>query len=155
VLAGHPSVLFLIAGTGPQEEELKTRAVALGIHERVRFQGHVSDRLSLYHAFDALLMTSDFEGTPMVLLEAMSCGLPVVASAVDGIAEVCTDGHDALLAVPGDVDGFTLALNKILREEGLRKRLGMNGRNTILERYEIRGLVRWIEGIYNDVLGNR
>jgi glycosyltransferase involved in cell wall biosynthesis len=153
VLAGHPSVLFVIAGTGPQEEELKARAVALGIDERIRFLGHVSDRLALYHAFDALMMTSDFEGTPMVLLEAMSCGLPVVASAVDGIAEVCTDGHDALLVVPGDVDGFTLALSKILREEELRKRLGMNGRNIILERYEIRGLVRRIEMIYEDLLG--
>jgi glycosyltransferase involved in cell wall biosynthesis len=155
VLAGHPSVLFLIAGTGPQEEELKTRAVALGIHERVRFQGHVSDRLSLYHAFDALLMTSDFEGTPMVLLEAMSCGLPVVASAVDGIAEVCTDGHDALLLPPGDVAGFATALKGILQDDGLRKTLGMNAQNTILDRYEIRQLVRRIEGIYDEVLGNR
>jgi glycosyltransferase involved in cell wall biosynthesis len=51
------------------------------------------------------------------------------------------------------VDGFTLALSKILREEELRKRLGMNGRNIILERYEIRGLVRRIEMIYDDLLG--
>lgn len=153
VLSETPSAVFVIAGTGPQEEELKAKAALLGINERVRFLGHVSDRLCLYHAFDALLMTSDFEGTPMVLLEAMSCGLPVVASAVDGIAEVCTDGHDALLVVPGDVDGFTQALSRILREEGLRKRLGMNGLNTILERYEIRGLVRRIEMVYKDVLG--
>ena len=155
VLAGHPSVLFLIAGTGPQEEELKTRAVALGIDERVRFLGHVNDRLSLYHAFDALLMTSDFEGTPMVLLEAMSCGLPVAASAVDGIAEVCTDGHDALLIPPGDVAGFATALKDILQDDGLRATLGRNARDSILERYEIRHLVRRIEGIYDEVLGNR
>ncbi len=155
VLDGHPSVLFVIAGTGPQEKELKARAVALGIDERVRFLGHVSDRLALYHAFDALLMTSDFEGTPMVLLEAMSCGLPVVASAVDGIAEVCTDGHDALLHPPGDVAGFATALKGILQDDGLRKTLGMNARNSILKRYEIRQLVRRIEGIYDEVLGNR
>jgi glycosyltransferase involved in cell wall biosynthesis len=155
VLAKNPSVLFVIAGTGPQEKELKARAVALGIDERVRFLGHVSDRLALYHAFDALLMTSDFEGTPMVLLEAMSCGLPVVASVVDGIAEVCTDGHDALLLPPGDVAGFATALKGILQDDGLRKTLGMNAQNTILDRYEIRQLVRRIEGIYDEVLGNR
>jgi glycosyltransferase involved in cell wall biosynthesis len=147
-------VFFVIAGTGPQEEELKAKAVLLGIDEQVRFLGHVSDRLSLYHAFDALLMTSDFEGTPMVLLEAMSCGLPVAASAVDGIAEVCTDGHDALLVVPGDVDGFTQALSRILRDEELRATLGRNAHNTILERYEIRHLVHRIEGIYDEVLGS-
>jgi glycosyltransferase involved in cell wall biosynthesis len=155
VLAGHPSVLFVIAGTGPEEEELKARAVALGIEEQVRFLGHVSDRLALYHAFDALLMTSDFEGTPMVLLEAMSCGLPVVASAVDGIAEVCTNGHNALLIAPGDVAGFTAALEGMLKDDGLRSNMGRNARNTILERYEIRHLVRRIEGIYEEVLGNR
>lgn len=152
VLSKNPSAVFVIAGTGPQEEELKAKASLLGINERVRFLGHASDRLSLYHAFDALLMTSDFEGTPMVLLEAMSCALPVVASAVDGIAEVCTNGHDALLIAPGDEDGFTQALSRILRDEGLRKALGMNARNTILERYEIRYLVRRIEGIYEEVL---
>jgi glycosyltransferase involved in cell wall biosynthesis len=155
VLSKNPSAVLVIAGTGPQEEELKAKAALLGINERVRFLGHASDRLSLYHAFDALLMTSDFEGTPMVLLEAMSCALPVVASAVDGIAEVCTNGHDALLIAPGDEDGFTQALSRILRDERLRKALGMNARNTILERYEIRHLVRRIEGIYEEVLGNR
>jgi glycosyltransferase involved in cell wall biosynthesis len=155
VLSETPSAVFIIAGTGPQEEELKAKAVLLGINERVRFLGHVSDRLSLYHAFDALLMTSDFEGTPMVLLEAMSCGLPLVASAVDGIAEVCTDGHDSLLLSPGDVAGFATALKDILQDNGLSFTLGRNARNSILKRYEIRHLVRRIEGIYDEVLGNR
>jgi glycosyltransferase involved in cell wall biosynthesis len=155
ILSRNPSAVFVIAGTGPEEEELKARAVALGIEEQVRFLGHVSDRLALYHAFDALLMTSNFEGTPMVLLEAMSCGLPVVASAVDGIAEVCTNGHNALLIAPGDVAGFTAALEGMLKDDGLRSNMGRNARNTILERYEIRHLVRRIEGIYEEVLGNR
>jgi glycosyltransferase involved in cell wall biosynthesis len=152
VLAKNPSAVFVVAGTGPQEEELKAKAALLGINERVRFLGHVSDRLALYHAFDVLLMTSDFEGTPMVLLEAMSCGLPVLASAVDGIAEVCRNGHDAILLPPGDVAGFAAALEGLLQDDGLRKTLGMNARNTILERYEIRHLVRRIEGIYEEVL---
>ena len=152
VLAGHPSVLFVIAGTGPQEEALKEKVASLGISDQVRFLGHVSDCLALYHAFDALLMSSDFEGTPMVLLEAMSCGLPVVASAVDGIAEVCTDGHDALLIAPGDVAGFAAVLEGMLQDDGLMANLGRNARNTILERYEIRHLVRRIECIYEEVL---
>jgi glycosyltransferase involved in cell wall biosynthesis len=155
VLAKNPWAVFVVAGTGSQEDKLKAKAALLGINEKVRFLGHVSDRLALYHAFDALLMTSDFEGTPMVLLEAMSCELPVVASAVDGIAEVCTNGHDALLLPLGDVAGFATALKGILQDDGLRKTLGMNARNTILDRYEIRQLVRRIEGIYDEVLGNR
>ena len=152
VLSGNPSAIFVIAGTGPEEEALKEKGEALGISDRLRFLGHVSDRIFLHHAFDALLMTSDFEGTPMVLLEAMSCGLPVVASAVDGIAEVCTNGHDAQLITPGDVAGFAAALEDMLRDDESRAILGRNARNTILKRYEIRHLVRRIEGIYEEVL---
>jgi glycosyltransferase involved in cell wall biosynthesis len=152
VLAGHPSVLFVIAGTGPQEGALRAKVASLGIGDRVRFLGHVSDRLSLYHAFDALLMTSDFEGTPMVLLEAMSCGLPVAASAVDGIGEVCTHGHDALLTAPGDVGGVAAALEMLLEHASLRETLGKSARNTILESYEIRRLTACIESIYDEVM---
>lgn len=153
VIIRHPLALFVIAGTGPQEEELKAKAVALGIEDRVRFLGHVSDRLSLYHAFDALLMTSAFEGTPMVLLEAMACGLPVVASSVDGIAEVCTNSRDALLFAPGDSDGFASGIDRVLKDASHRQELGRNARATILERYEIRKLTSRIEGIYDDILG--
>lgn len=149
----NPRAFFVIAGTGPQEEELKARAVSLGIGDRVRFLGHVTDRLALYHSFDALLMTSDFEGTPMVLLEAMSCGLPVVASAVDGIAEVCTNGNDALLVAPGDSAGFAASLERVLRESSLREELGRNARATVLERYEIRKLTARIEALYDEILG--
>jgi glycosyltransferase involved in cell wall biosynthesis len=153
LISRHPSALFLIAGTGPQEEELLGKALSLGIGDRVRFLGHVSDRLSLYHAFDALLMTSDFEGTPMVLLEAMACGLPVVASAVDGIGEVCTNHRDALLVAPGDTAGFAASLGHLLKDTALREGLGKNARVTVLERYEIRSLTARIESLYDDILG--
>ncbi len=152
LLSRHPSAFFVIAGTGPQEEELKAKAVALGIDDRVHFLGHVADRLSLYHAFDALLMTSDFEGTPMVLLEAMACGLPVVASAVDGIAEVCTNGQDALLVQSREADGFVASMDSLIGDASLRGQLGGNARGTILEHYEIRCLTRRIENIYEEVL---
>ena len=153
VLSEHPLSYFIIAGTGPQEEELLGKALSLGIGDRVRFLGHVSDRLSLYHAFDALLMTSDFEGTPMVLLEAMACGLPVVASAVDGIGEVCTNNRDALLVAPGDTAGFAASLGHLLKDTALREGLGKNALVTVLERYEIRGLTARIESLYDDILG--
>jgi glycosyltransferase involved in cell wall biosynthesis len=153
VTARHPLAFFVIAGTGPEEAELKAKALSLGIADRVHFLGHVTDRLSLYHSFDALLMTSDFEGTPMVLLEAMSCGLPVVASSVDGIAEVCTNNRDALLIAPGNVADFAVALGRVLREPALREELRKNARATILERYEIRKLTAQIESLYDDILG--
>lgn len=151
VLAKHPTVFFVIAGTGPQEEELKSRAAALGLGDRLRFLGHVDDRTGLYHALDILMMTSDFEGTPMVLLEAMSSGVAVVASAVDGIAEVCTHGVDALLVRPGDTAGFLQALCRLLEEPRRTAELGRNARKKILEKFEIRKAVREIERIYDEL----
>jgi glycosyltransferase involved in cell wall biosynthesis len=124
----------------------------LGIVEHIRFLGHVKDRVGLYHALDALMMTSDFEGTPMTLLEAMACGLPVVASAVDGVAEVCTSYQDALLTTPGKIDGFKECCSLIITDESLRVRLGVAARRTILERYEISALTRKVEGVYEEVL---
>jgi glycosyltransferase involved in cell wall biosynthesis len=91
----------------------------------------------------------------MTLLEAMASGLPVVASSVDGIAEVCTDGHDALLAPPRDVEKFTTALDKVIQGGGLRLQWGAKARETILERYEISGLTRKIEAIYDEVLSEQ
>ena len=152
ILSRNPSAVFVIAGTGPQGEKLKAKTATLGIADRVRFLGHVSDRLALYHALDALLMTSDFEGTPMVLLEAMACGLPVVASAVDGIAEVCSDGKDAILVAPGDEPRFASSVECILRNPEFGRALGKEARNAILEGYEIRGLVTGIERVYDEVL---
>lgn len=153
VIAQNPEVIFVIAGTGPQEAALKAKADATGLGDRVRFLGHVTDRISLYHALDALLMTSDFEGTPMTLLETMSSGVPVVASAVDGIAEVCTHGKNALLAPPEDLGSFRGSLCRLIADESLRETLGAEGRRTVIQNYDIRSISRRIEGIYGEVLG--
>jgi len=151
----YPCVIFVIAGSGPLESALREQAHRREISERVRFLGHVTDRTSLYHAMDALLMPSDFEGTPMALLEAMTSGLPVVASSVDGIAEVCTQGEDALLVPCRDLLGFVTAMEQVITRPELRACLARNARRTILTRYEIRNLVRRIEAIYEAVLAEQ
>ena len=148
----HPEVLFVIAGTGPLEQQLREKVERSEYAASIRFLGHVGDRTGLFHALDAMLMTSDFEGTPMALLEAMASGIPVVASAVDGIAEVCTDNRNGLLVPPRNLKGFCSALEKIIRDPEMRDSLGMNARRTIFERYEISSLVKRIESVYDEVL---
>jgi glycosyltransferase involved in cell wall biosynthesis len=152
ILASRSEVLFLIAGTGPLEVDLKAKADRLGIADKVRFLGHVEDRVGLYHALDVLLMTSDFEGTPMVLLEAMACGLPIVASAVDGIAEVCTRGHDAFLGAPGDPGEFSKGLSFLIEHPEVMDALALNARQTVIQGYDIRRLARCVEDVYDSLL---
>jgi glycosyltransferase involved in cell wall biosynthesis len=148
ILKKYPEVRFAIAGTGPLDSILRAEAENLGISSRIVFLGHVSNRQSLYHALDALMITSDFEGTPMTLLEAMASGVPVVASAVDGISEVCSDGVDSLLARPGDLISFEQSLSRIIRDQALRDDFASTGRRTILERYDIKGIAERIEQVY-------
>lgn len=148
ILKQYPEVRFAIAGTGPLDSILRAEAENLGISSRIVFLGHVSNRQSLYHALDALMITSDFEGTPMTLLEAMASGVPVVASAVDGISEVCSDGVDSLLARPGDLISFEQSLSRIIRDQALRDDFASTGRRTILERYDIKGIAERIEQVY-------
>ena len=152
ILKKYPEVRFAIAGTGPLETMLRAEAENLGISSQILFLGHVSDRQSLYHALDVLLITSDFEGTPMTLLEAMASGVPVVASAVDGISEVCSDGVDSLLAPPRDSDFFEQSLFRIIRDKTLRGNLAFAGRRTILERYDIQVIAERVEQVYCDLL---
>lgn len=152
VLRANPEVEFVIAGTGPLESQLRADAERLGIHGHVHFLGHVSDRVGLYHALDVLLLTSDFEGTPMTLLEALGSGIPVAASAVDGIAEVCTHGKNALLSPPGEPGDFKDSLCRLIDSAALRKHLGTEGRQTVMERYDIDGITRQVEGIYGEIL---
>jgi len=151
-LERNPGAVFVIAGMGPLEGSLRELADSLKIAGSVHFLGHLSDRVELYRALDVLLITSDAEGTPMTLLEAMSCGLPVISSAVGGIPEVAKNEREALLVPARDAQGFVSALERVLGEEGLTRKLGGNARSTILERYEIRGLVRRIEALYETVL---
>lgn len=152
VFSHNAEAMAVLAGTGPLEGELMDQAARLGILDRVLFVGHVSDRPGLYHAVDALLMTSLFEGTPMVLLEAMSCALPVVATSVDGIAEVCTDEEDAFLISDFSPDSFVSPLLCLLRGVSAGNGLGGNARRTIESRYGIEVITRRVEEVYENLL---
>ena len=109
IARSFPEAIFVIAGTGPEERTLRESAGA-----NVRFLGFVADTARLYDAVDFLLMPSRFEGLPMTLLEAMAMRVPVVASRLDGIAEVIVDGTDGLLAAPTAKDEFVAHLRTLL-----------------------------------------
>jgi glycosyltransferase involved in cell wall biosynthesis len=92
-------VTLIIAGDGPLMPELRRQADALGISDRVRFLGHCDDIYNIISIFDLFVMTSEHEGVPMALLEAISLGVPAVAPAAGGIPEV-VKGHKVSLFPP-------------------------------------------------------
>ena len=95
------AVKTILVGDGPLRSELEGQAAQLGLlPDAVRFHGADDNLLHFYNNADVLLLTSDYEGTPNVVLEAMACGLPVVATRVGGISEIVQEGVTGLLAKP-------------------------------------------------------
>ncbi len=144
----NASVRFVIAGTGPEETELKARAAALGIAERVRFAGHVADPREIYAAADVLLLTSRYEGTPLTVLEAMASGVPVVASKLDGLDEILVDGEDSFLVSPGARVQFADRVAELLASAELRARFAAAARAKVTASFSAKTMAAQVEAIY-------
>jgi len=126
--AGNPhSFECIIAGEGELLEMLKSLAKELNICEMVTFAGFVRNTDELYRSLDILVLTSDYEGIPMCILEGMSHGLPVVASAVGGIVEMIRDGVDGILFPKGDLDRLVSSLTELIADPEKRLKVGKNG----------------------------
>lgn len=121
-LAGSDdSVSAVIVGDGPEAQGLKTLATRLGLSgDRVRFAGFMPDASATITAFDALALTSRTEGTPMVILEAIAAGVPVISFAVGGIPDLLDDAG-AWIVQNGDVRGFATALSDAARSVAIRR----------------------------------
>ena len=149
------SVRFLIAGTGPEAGALRDQAAALGIADRVTFAGHVADMRAVYRQADVLLMTSRYEGTPLTVLEAMASGVPVVASRLDGIAEVIADGADGFLVTPGARDEFVISVAAVLADGDLRGRVTKAAREKVVAHFSAKAMTAQVEAIYTECLAAR
>ena len=122
----HENIHLSIAGSGSLEIELKKLVEQLGIKEKVDFLGNVRDVPSLLNRMDVLLLSSTSEACPMVILEAMASGLPVIATDVGGVSELISDNG---IVVPSeDVNTFALAMIKIIDDPFLLKDMGYKGR---------------------------
>jgi glycosyltransferase involved in cell wall biosynthesis len=142
VVREHRDAHLLIVGGGQGfgadiETRLRMAASELGIEDRVTFTGLVANVPEYLQAADIFVLPSRSENLPLSLLEAMSCGLPSVATAVGGIVDIIEGGENGLL-VPYDDDAALFgALTELLGSEGLAGRLAEEGRATVLERFDI------------------
>jgi glycosyltransferase involved in cell wall biosynthesis len=133
-VASVPEAALVVVGDGALRGELEALARSLAIDERVRFTGARSDARRLMTAADAYVLSSHWEGLPLVVLEALAAGAPVVATAVRGVRELLDDEENALLTPPDDADALAAALRRVLDNGALAERLRANGRR-LAERY--------------------
>jgi L-malate glycosyltransferase len=148
-----PQAYFVVAGDGPLRQELAALAEDLGLRERIHFLGFRSDASALMKSLDVLVVPSVTEGSPLVTLEAMAAGVPVVASAVGGIPDQIRHDKEGLLIPPGDTEAIGDALLALLRDPDRARRLGEAGRRRVASRFSHALMVQQIEGVYRGVLG--
>ena len=134
-------------GRGPLKDELNKRHAALGLRDRFVFLGQRDDVLRLMTGADVFVLASHHEGLPVALMEAMSVGLPVVATAVGGVPQFVTDSEEGLLVAPGRPDLLAEALVRICTDSELRRRLGEGAKRKSTV-FDVRSASAKIEDIY-------
>ncbi|GAA6743873.1 glycosyltransferase [Thermus antranikianii] len=153
VVVKYPRVQLLIAGKGTLEAGLRSLAQTLGLERTVRFLGLRKDIPGLMNAADAFVMSSAWEGMPMVLLEAQATGLPVVATNVGGSREVVQPGISGFLVPPRDPDSLAGAMVKMTGlPEGVRRSMGSSGREWVKEHFSIERILDIWEELYSSIL---
>ena len=150
-----PEARFVFIGDGPQRTALQAKALALGLGDRLTFLGWRRDAAQWLAAADVFAMTSLWEGLPRALVEAMRTGLPSVCYATDGVTDILADGENGFLVRPGDVDAFAERLVGLLTDADLRRRLGARAAATIGSEFDIDGMVRAQEALYERLLDER
>lgn len=148
VLREMDEATLLVAGDGPARQALEQQAQAAHLNGRVRFLGTRRDVALIYRALDVFVLPSLWEGLPLVLLEAMGAGLPVVATRVGGVPEVITQGENGLLVDPGDSRGLAQAILRLYREPALRSSLAAAGRETVARHYSQEAMLNRLEDLY-------
>jgi glycosyltransferase involved in cell wall biosynthesis len=141
-----------LVGDGPDREPLEQLAHDLRIARSCFFAGYQPDVAGFYRLFDAFLLPSVNEGTPVSAIEALASGTPVVANRVGGVPDVVRDGVDGFLIEPGDVEGAAERLARLAHEPALRRQLGESGRERVRARYSVDRLVDDVDRLYRALL---
>ena len=153
VLQFLPEVHFLVMGDGPQRKELQAYVEQLGVQEHVHFLGFRLDARAIIGLLNVLVVPSLSEGTPLVTLEAMSAGVPVVASAVGGIPEQLRHQSEGILVPPGDGLALGEAVLHLLQNPTWMQQLGEAGRQRTLSRFSFTTMLQETENVYRATLG--
>lgn len=143
---------FQMVGSGGLRSSLEAQARALDLGpESLTFEGELGDMSEIYRQTDILVLPSVHEGTPNVVLEALSHGIPVVATRVGGVPEILNEGT-GIVVDPTDLQGLVTATTKLIRDRGLRLTLGKNGQDYVRQNHSLSYLQDRLNGIYSRLM---
>jgi glycosyltransferase involved in cell wall biosynthesis len=146
----NPKSHLVLIGDGALLPQLRREAHVFGIEERVHFLGERNDVTECLAAADVFVLTSDWEGNPLSVMEAMASGLPVIATAVGGVPELI--GKDGILVDPGDCSRFAENMKELLQDPERRLVLGNAARKRALDHFRVEQMVQAYELLYRTEL---
>jgi glycosyltransferase involved in cell wall biosynthesis len=157
VRARLPAAHLLIVGDGPEAAALRARVIGLDLADSVTFAGSVPhrDTPSFYRAADVFALSSDFDNSPNVVLEAMACGLPVVTTDVGGVREFMIDQSGGAVVPPGDAPSFARALESYLTEPDAARAAGTFNRQKASTEFSWRASALQLLDVYRRVVDAR
>jgi glycosyltransferase involved in cell wall biosynthesis len=148
-----PGAVLVLVGDGSQRRALELEARRRGVEGEVRFLGHVDPVNPLFHLADVFVMSSDVEGLPLVMLEAMAAGVPMVLTNVGGIPDVAAHEETALLVEAGDAEALAAAIARVLAmSKDERARYTTAARAVFRQRFSVRRMVEDSEALYSRLL---
>jgi colanic acid/amylovoran biosynthesis glycosyltransferase len=147
-------VELVLVGEGPEREAIERRSHELGLDGRVRLTGAIGqDEIRAHYAEASVFCLPSFaEGVPVVLMEAMATGLPVIVTRIAGIPELVDDGESGILVRPARADDLAGALRRLADSAGLRRSMGEAGRRTVIARYDLEPTARELAGVFREEL---
>jgi glycosyltransferase involved in cell wall biosynthesis len=143
----RPDAHLVMVGDGPLRAEVEAAVASAGIADRVHLVGLRRDVPELLRAFDVFALASRYEGLPRVFPQAMAAGLPIVATHVDGAADVVVPGENGFLVEVGDLDGFARRLGDLAADRARARAMGERGRERV-EEFSAHRMVRQLEELY-------
>jgi predicted dehydrogenase/glycosyltransferase involved in cell wall biosynthesis/NADPH:quinone reductase-like Zn-dependent oxidoreductase len=151
ILSAHPDVVLLLVGSGEEQSRIEALVDALGLGDHVRFLGHRADVADLMAIADLFVLPSLFEGLPLAVLEAMSLGVPVVATRIGGTIEAVGD-HHAFFAEPGSPASLSAVIGEALSEPTRRQAASQAGRERFEQEFSAERMAAQTGALYDRVL---
>ena len=157
VAQADPNAHLVLAGEGPDEANLRAQAARLGLTDRITFAGHVRhhDLPPLYRTADLFVLPSDFDNSPNVVLEAMACGLAVVATDVGGVPEYVAHGKGGELTPAGDAAALARSIVDWLNAAPRRREAAAFNRQRAVQQFSWRASAKSLLAVYDSVLSAR
>lgn len=155
VLHSHPNTTLMIVGAGEEETALKAHAVELKIAQNVIFAGYRADIAEMLGLFSVFCMSSDTEGISLALLEAITAGVPVVATRVGGTPEVIRDESMGTLVPPRNADALAHAVKAVLDHPQAAQHKAQTARQKVAEIFTKEKMIREIEMLYREIIRAR